>query len=83
MLFGIGTEILLVLFLCYFKPLNDGLGTRNIRLVHFFPAIPFAILILVLDECRKGLMRLTSREIVDPNGQKIRYKGWVERNFGY
>ena len=60
MLFGIGTEVLLVLFLCYCKPLNVGLGTRNLRLVHFFPAIPFAILILIMDEGRKSLMRLIS-----------------------
>lgn len=84
MLFGIGTEVLLVLFLCYCKPLNVGLGTRNLRLVHFFPAIPFAILIFCFDEARKAVMRVTSSERTDPiSGQKIRGKGWIERNFGY
>jgi sodium/potassium-transporting ATPase subunit alpha len=83
MLFGIGTEILLVLFLCYCKPLNVGLGTRNLRLVHFFPAIPFAILIFCFDEARKALMRITSAEKVDHSGHTIREKGWIERNFGY
>ncbi|KAK1737538.1 sodium/potassium-transporting ATPase subunit alpha [Skeletonema marinoi] len=84
MLFGIGTEVMLVLFLCYCEPLNVGLGTRNLRLVHFFPAIPFAILIVCFDEARKALMRMTSRESVDPiSGQKVRGKGWIERNFGY
>jgi len=84
MLFGIGTEVMLVLFLCYCEPLNVGLGTRNLRLVHFFPAIPFAILIVCFDEARKALMRMTSREGVDPiSGQKVRGKGWIERNFGY
>jgi len=85
MLFGIGTEVMLVLFLCYCKPLNVGLGTRNLRLVHFFPAIPFAILICCFDEARKLLMRMSSREGVDAiSGETIiRGKGWIERNFGY
>jgi hypothetical protein len=35
MLFGIASEIALVLFLAYFKPFNIALVTRNIRLVHW------------------------------------------------
>ena len=56
-LFGIRTGILLVAWLAYCKPLNDALGIRNIGLVHWFCAIPFAILIFIFDEGRKALMR--------------------------
>ena len=84
MLFGIGTEILLVAWLAYCKPLNDALGTRNIRLVHWFCAIPFAILILIFDEGRKALMRSTSYEKVDEDtGQVKRVQGWLESNCAY
>ena len=84
MLFGIGTEILLVAWLAYCKPLNDALGTRNIRLVHWFCAIPFAILIFVFDEGRKALMRATSYEKLDPaTGQVTRVKGWLESNCAF
>lgn len=83
LLFGIFTEILLVVVLCYFKPLQ-ALGTRNLRLVHFFPSIPFACLILCFDETRKALMRQTSKERVDTsNNETVRVKGWLERNFAW
>ena len=84
MIFGIATEIALVLTLAYIKPFNIALGTRNIRLVHWFCAIPFAILIFLFDESRKLLMRLTSREEKDPStGQITRGLGWIERNCAY
>lgn len=84
MLFGIGTEILLVAWLAYCIPINNGLGTRNIRLVHWFCAIPFAIFIFIYDECRKALMRATSPEKTDPiTGQVTREAGWLERNCAY
>jgi len=84
MLFGIGSEILLVTCLAYFTPINKALGTRNIRLVHWFCAIPFAILIFLFDECRKALMRATSPEKKDPvTGQVTRDAGWIERNCAY
>ena len=81
MLFGIGTELLLVAWLAYCKPLNDMLGTRNIRLVHWFCAIPFAMLIFIFDEGRKALMRATSYEKIEPvTGQVTRHPGWLEKN---
>mmetsp|Transcript_53455 Transcript_53455/g.64447 ORF Transcript_53455/g.64447 Transcript_53455/m.64447 type:complete len:90 (+) Transcript_53455:4089-4358(+) len=84
MFFGIGTELLLVAWLAYCGPINAALGTRNIRLVHWFCAIPFAILIFVFDECRKALMRATSSERKDEvTGQVRRDAGWLERNFAY
>lgn len=84
MLFAIGSEILLVSWLAYCKPINIGLGTRNIRLVHWFPAIPFAIFIFCFDEGRKALMRATSRVKTDAiTRQTIREEGWIERTFAY
>ncbi len=84
MLFGIASEISLVLSLAYFKPFNIALGTRNIRLVHWFCAIPFAIVIFIFDELRKALMRATSIEKKDPTtGQVTREPGWIERNCAY
>lgn len=84
MLFGIGTEILLVCWLAYFKPINIALGTRNIKFVHWLPAIPFAIFIFCFDETRKVLMRATSKERTDPiSCQTVRDAGWIERNFAY
>lgn len=84
MLFGIGTEILLVAWLAYCTPINKTLGTRNIRLVHWFCAIPFAIMIFVFDECRKALMRSTSTSKTDRHtGQVTRAPGWIEKNCAY
>lgn len=41
--FGLFFETLLAAWLCYFPPINVGLGTRNLRLVHWFPAMPFSV----------------------------------------
>lgn len=82
--FGMYFELVLVAWLAYCDPINVGLGTRNIKLVHWFCAIPFAILIVVYDESRKGLMRATSPETKDyETGQIKRKKGWLELNTYY
>ncbi len=84
MLFGIASELILVTALAYIKPFNIALGTRDIRLVHWFCAVPFAIVIFFYDEVRKALMRRTSVEIKDPRtGQVTRIPGWLERNCAY
>ncbi|CAN0494861.1 unnamed protein product, partial [Hapterophycus canaliculatus] len=41
--FGLFFETLLAAWLCYCPPINVGLGTRNLRLVHWFPAMPFSV----------------------------------------
>ena len=82
--FGMFFELVLVSWLAYCDPINVGLGTRNIKLVHWFPAIPFAILIVLYDESRKALMRSTSPEKKDPfTGQITRTQGWLEKNTYY
>ena len=78
--FGIFFELLLVSWLAYCPPINSALGTANIRLTHWFCAIPWAIFIFIYDETRKALMRSTSPEKVDPyTGQVTRTAGWIER----
>jgi sodium/potassium-transporting ATPase subunit alpha len=78
--FGIYFELLLVAWLAYCPPINTALGTANVRLVHWFPAIPWAILIVLYDEIRKALMRSTSPSKTDPNtGRQAREAGWLER----
>mmetsp|Transcript_14473 Transcript_14473/g.29165 ORF Transcript_14473/g.29165 Transcript_14473/m.29165 type:complete len:1142 (-) Transcript_14473:212-3637(-) len=54
--FGLLSETVLAVILCYVEPINV-IGTRPIRFVHWFPAMPFAIIIVVYDEIRKYLIR--------------------------
>lgn len=78
--FGIFFELLLVSWLAYFPPINYALGTAPIRLVHWFPAIPWAIFIFIYDETRKALMRSTSPTTTNKDtGQVTRKAGWLER----
>lgn len=46
--FGLFFETLLAAWLCYCPPINVGLGTRNLRLVHWFPAMPFSVSFAVI-----------------------------------
>ena len=80
MQFGILFELTLIAWFCYCEPLQGLLGTRGLRLVHLFPALPFVILIFAYDEGRKALMRLTSPTTADVHtGQIIKHAGWLER----
>merc|ERR1711869_90661 len=54
--FGLFFETLLAAWLCYWTPVSLGLGTANIRFTHWFPGIPFSMLIFAYDECRKYLI---------------------------
>jgi sodium/potassium-transporting ATPase subunit alpha len=95
MLFGLASETILGAALCYILPINDGLGTRPIRLVHWIPGMPFSLLIFTYDELRKWVIRiyqerediifsrsqgLTQRPI--PSGGKFMFAGfggWLKR----
>jgi len=82
--FGLFFETLLAAWLAYFMPFNLAVGTRNIRVTHWFPAMPFSMLIFGYDEARKFLMRATSPvEIDKATGRQIRHQGWLERNTYY
>jgi sodium/potassium-transporting ATPase subunit alpha len=54
--FGIFSETVLALDLCYIPFLNF-LGTRPIRFEHWLPALPFSLAIFFYDEARKYFLR--------------------------
>lgn len=82
--FGLMFETILAAYLCYIKGINYGLGTRNLRLTHWFPGMPFSMLIFLYDETRKFLIRSTSSSTIDKEtGRIIRHPGWLERNTYY
>lgn len=82
--FGLMFETILAAYLCYIGAINIGLGTRNLRLIHWFPGLPFSMLIFIYDETRKYLMRSTSKSSIDKEtGRVIRDAGWLERNTYY
>lgn len=58
LLFAMTTEVMLTIAIAYFYPFNVAFGTRDNIFMHFgVPAIPFAILQLVIDEIRKYFIR--------------------------
>jgi sodium/potassium-transporting ATPase subunit alpha len=58
MFFALTTELLLVLAITFFYPLNVAFGLRDNIFVHYgTPAIPFCIIMLAIDEARKYLIR--------------------------
>ena len=69
MMFGIATEILLVIICAYFYPFNIAFGTRDNIFMHFgMASIPFALFQLVIDEIKKYLIRnLPANEKGKPN----------------
>jgi len=82
--FGLFFETLLAAWLAYYDIFCMAFGTRNIRLTHWFPAMPFSMLIFGYDETRKYLMRTTSPVVIDKiTGRSNRKPGWLERNTYY
>jgi len=82
--FGLFFETLLAAWLAYFSSFCLAFGTRNIRVTHWFPAMPFSMLIFGYDETRKFMMRATSPVKIDKKtGQSVRVQGWLERNTYY
>jgi len=73
MIFAWVFEILLICILAYIYPLNVGLGTRDVTLLHFgvYSGV-FSILMMAYDEIRKFLIRFFTK---NPNKP-----GWFERN---
>uniref|UniRef100_H3G603 Cation-transporting P-type ATPase N-terminal domain-containing protein n=1 Tax=Phytophthora ramorum TaxID=164328 RepID=H3G603_PHYRM len=82
--FGLMFEFMLSTVIAYAGFTHTVLNTESIRLVHWFPALPFSLFLFMLDEGRKFLMRSTSRSIIRKDtGQMIRYPGWLEVNTYY
>jgi sodium/potassium-transporting ATPase subunit alpha len=82
--FGLMFEFMLCSAVAYAGFVHTIFVTQNMRLVHWFPALPFSIFIVVFDELRKYAMRLTSRAVVHKEtGRVTRYPGWLEDNTYY
>uniref|UniRef100_A0A7S1TAN1 Cation-transporting P-type ATPase N-terminal domain-containing protein n=1 Tax=Compsopogon caeruleus TaxID=31354 RepID=A0A7S1TAN1_9RHOD len=54
---GLVEETLLAIVLSYVPPISNGLKTAPLRFVHWLPALPFSLMILLYDELRKAIMR--------------------------
>ncbi|KAF0699415.1 Aste57867_10023 [Aphanomyces stellatus] len=84
LMFGLGFEFLICALVCYSEGFQTVFKTKNIRLSHWFPAMPFAIFLFSYDEMRKYILRSTSISVIDPvTGKSTRTPGWVERNSYY
>lgn len=70
MKFGIAFETILGCILIYVPVFNLVFGTRPLHVLHWFPGVPWSILILLYDETRKHLMR------THPNGWLQRFTYW-------
>jgi sodium/potassium-transporting ATPase subunit alpha len=82
--FGLLFETILGSFLCYAPGIGTALGTRPLRLTHWFPGMPFMCIIFMYDEIRKYLMRQTSTTTENPDTKRVsRNPGWLERNTYY
>lgn len=56
--FSLTTELMLVFAVTYFEPFYIAFGLRDNIFMHFgTPAIPFCILMILIDEFRKYLLR--------------------------
>ena len=82
--FGLIFETILGALLCYSPGLSTALGTRPIKLVHWFPGCPYSVFIFCYDETRKYIMRKGTKVKTDPiSGQVTRDPCWMERNTYY
>jgi sodium/potassium-transporting ATPase subunit alpha len=80
--FGLVFETILAACLCYIPGVTTGLGTRELRLLHWVPAVPFSIVIFLYDEIRKFIMRATSTPVTQGQQVLMSY-GWLARNTYY
>ncbi|TMW57598.1 hypothetical protein Poli38472_003523 [Pythium oligandrum] len=82
--FGLMFEFMLCSAVAYAGFVHTIFVTQNMRLTHWFPALPFSLCIVLFDETRKYFMRATSSSVIDKEtGRMIRYPGWLEVNTYY
>jgi len=55
--FGLVFETCLAAFMCYCPGLDNGLRMYPLTFSQWWPALPFAILIFIFDECRRSILR--------------------------
>lgn len=61
------TEFMLVIAVTFFSPFNVAFGMRDNIFMHYgVPTLPFSMIMLLIDEIRKYLIRTLP---VDPNGK--------------
>eukprot|EP00172_Hildenbrandia_rubra_P000649 Plantae.Rhodophyta-Hildenbrandia_rubra.ctg13534.p1 GENE.Plantae.Rhodophyta-Hildenbrandia_rubra.ctg13534~~Plantae.Rhodophyta-Hildenbrandia_rubra.ctg13534.p1 ORF type:complete len:1169 (+),score=203.15 Plantae.Rhodophyta-Hildenbrandia_rubra.ctg13534:522-4028(+) len=76
-------EFSIALALVYFPLLQFGFETRSLRFVHWLPALPFALFIIIYDEVRKLMIRSALRadqehkETGKPFRRWDRFARWV------
>jgi hypothetical protein len=70
LLIGLVEELLLGLALTYVPFLNTAFKTASLDFVMWTYGMPFAILILVFDECRKGIMRIEKASRIKQVGKE-------------
>lgn len=68
--FGLVFETILGATLIYTAPFNQVFGTRPLHILHWFPGVPWSMLIFIYDEIRKYLMRQS------PDGWLDRFTYW-------
>jgi len=68
--FGLVFETILGATLIYTGFLNQVFGTRPLHILHWFPGVPWSMLIFIYDEVRKYLMRQS------PDGWLDRFTYW-------
>jgi len=74
MLFGLCSETILCICLCYLPFMNIAFNTSRIHPVHWFPSMPFSVCIFLYDETRKYFLRRERRVSGD-----IKDIGFIER----
>jgi hypothetical protein len=82
--FGLLFETILGACVCFVPFLNAALQTRPLRFTHWFPGMPFMVIIFMYDEIRKYIMRSGSYDETDPvTGQVTKKFNWVGENTYY
>merc|ERR1712195_113912 len=88
--FGLLFETILGAAVCFVPFLNIALQTRPLRFTHWFPGMPFMVVIFMYDEIRKYLMRsggcgmpasYDQKDII--SGQVTKIYNWVGQNTYY
>lgn len=55
---GVGSELILTILLAYLIPIQRAFGTRDVTFLQYgWACVPFAVLQMVYDECRKYMIR--------------------------
>jgi hypothetical protein len=70
-------------WVCYSSQASYILGTRPLRFTHWFPGLPFGVLLFLYDEARKFVMRATSFEYLDKASGLVRAVHTESRSGGF